>query len=62
MSPEVKERVLAKVNELIDCCDDDPCHCDDAEDRELAWYEEGQERDNTDDRRDVLREREWDRD
>jgi hypothetical protein len=47
VTPEMKERVLATVNELIEsCCEGDPCHCDDdPEDRELAWWEEGPDSD-----------------
>ena len=58
MTPEMKERVLATVNELIDCCEGDTCVCD--ADEFAPWDDEGH-RDVSDDRRDILREREWDR-
>ena len=58
MTPEMKERVLATVNELID--DDEGDTCDGDADDFDPWDDEGH-RDVSDDRRDILREREWDR-
>ena len=42
MTPEMKERVLATVNELIDCCDGDEFHTDDCtlEEDEYLEYED----------------------
>ena len=66
MTPEMKERVLATVNELIDCCPGPGrCVCDDAANWDELddfdpWDDEGH-RDVSDDRRDILRDREWDR-